>query len=297
MSLVVVGSVALDSVETPQARRENVLGGSATHFAYAASFFTPVQLVGVVGEDFPEACRAVLAERPIDLTGLVTRPGRTFRWTGRYLPGMNERETVSVELNVFGEHTPEVPPAFRESAYVFLANSRPAVQAAILDQMAAPRLVVADTMDLWIKTQRDELAALIERVDGLVLNDGEARLLTGEADLVRAAQEVRAMGPRFVVVKKGEHGLLIVDGDGTSALPAYPVDRLVDPTGAGDSFAGGLMGHLARAGATDRIRTAAAYGAVIASFNVEAFSLDRLRRLTVEDIEARMSAYRTMLSV
>jgi len=293
-SLLVVGSVALDTVETPAERRESVLGGSATYFAYAASFFTPVRLVAVVGEDFPPACRDVLAERDIDLTGLVTRPGKTFRWTGRYAEGMNERETIEVHLNVFGEHTPAVPAAFRDSACVFLANCRPAVQLAVLDQMTAPRLVVADTMNLWIDTTRDELLDLIGRIGGLVLNDEEARMLTGRADLVRAAGEIRRMGPRFVVIKKGEHGVLVADEAGIAALPAFPLADIRDTTGAGDSFAGGMMGYLA--GATD-IRGAVARGTVVASFCVEDFSLDRLRRLTTEEIDQRLADYRAMLAV
>ena len=296
-SLLVVGSVALDTVETPAERREAVLGGSATYFAYSASFFAPVRLVGVVGDDFPPACRQVLAEREIDLTGLETRPGKTFRWTGRYAESMNQRETVSAELNVFGEHTPEVPSAFRDSAYVFLANCRPAVQRAVLDQLTGPRLVVADTMNLWIETTREELLDLIGRVGGLMLNDEEARMLTGRTDLVRAAGEIRRLGPRFVVVKKGEHGVLVADEAGIAALPAYPVAGVKDPTGAGDSFAGGMMGRLARTGEVDRIRCAVAHGTIVASFCVEAFSLDRLRKLTEAEIEQRLAEYRAMLAV
>lgn len=296
-TLLVVGSVALDTVQTPAERREEVLGGSATYFAYAASFFCPVRLVGVVGDDFPPACRQVLSERDIELAGLVTRPGRTFRWTGRYAEGMNERETVAVELNVFGEHTPEVPEAFRDSAYVFLANCRPAAQAAVLDRMTAPRLVVADTMNLWIDTRRSELLDLIGRVGGLVLNDEEARLLTGRRSLVGAAREIGRMGPGFVVIKKGEHGVLVADEAGVAALPACPVEDVRDPTGAGDSFAGGMMGYLARTGETREVRKAVAHGTVLASYCVEDFSLDRLRRLTLKEIERRLSDYRAMLAV
>ena len=294
--VLVVGSVALDTVETPAERREEVLGGSATYFAYAASFFAPVRLVGVVGEDFPDSARAVLAERDIDLAGLVTKPGHTFRWSGRYAEGMNERETLEVHLNVFGEHTPEVPEVFRRSPYLFLANCRPAVQRAILESVERPRLAVADTMNLWIETTREELLDLLRRVDGLFLNDEEARMLTGRADLVGAAREVLRLGPRFVVVKKGEHGVLVADEAGCAALPAVPVAEPRDTTGAGDTFAGGFMGYLAAGGGED-VRAAAARGVVMASFCVEDFSLDRLRRTSPEEIHRRLADYRQMLAV
>jgi sugar/nucleoside kinase (ribokinase family) len=299
-SLVVVGSVALDTVETPAERREDLLGGSATYFAYAASFFAPVRVVGVVGEDFPSAGLDLLRERDVDLAGLVRKPGRTFRWAGRYDQSMNDRVTTSLELNVLGEYAPEVPAAFRDSRYVFLATSPPQTQIAVLDQMPQARLAVADTINLYISTARDGLLALLARVDGLVVNDSEARLLTGETSLVRAAQAIRRLGPRFVVIKKGEHGVLLADEAGVSALPAFPVGALVDPTGAGDTFAGAMMGRLARAGSAaepDDLRLAVAYGIIVAAYEVEDFSLDRLRRLTLADIEKRLTEYRAMLAV
>jgi sugar/nucleoside kinase (ribokinase family) len=299
MPLVVVGSVAIDNVQTPVERRDNLLGGSATHFSVAASFFTGVHLVGVVGADWPAEHTKLLNDRGIDTSGLqVVDDGKTFTWTGRYEPNMNDRETLEVELNVFGKFDPVLPEAYRRANYVFLANGVPAVQMKVLEQVPGRRLAVADTMDLWIQTQRDDLDRLLTQLDGLVLNDSEAKLLTGSENLVAAGRAVQAMGPKFVIIKKGELGAMFFGEYETYVLPAYPTDRLVDPTGAGDTFAGGMMGYLAQRDdvAAETLNPAMAYGIVAASFNVEGFGLERMQQIDRDDIEKRMSEYRTMLS-
>jgi sugar/nucleoside kinase (ribokinase family) len=278
MTLLVVGSTAFDSVETPFGREQDCLGGSSTYFGLAARLFTPVRLVSVVGEDFPDQNRQLLQERGIDLGGLEVRPGRTFRWSGRYTPDMNDRETLDVQLNTFGDFRPKVPAAFRASPFVFLANGAPATQASVLDQVERPKFTVADTMDLWIEREREGLLAVLRRVDGVILNDGEVKLLTGERNLIRAGRAALALGPRLVIVKKGEHGCFLFSKEFHYALPAYPTDRVVDPTGAGDSFAGGFMGHLASGkglGVPD-LKRAVAYGTVTASITVEGFGVSRL---------------------
>jgi sugar/nucleoside kinase (ribokinase family) len=297
-SLLVVGSIAFDSIETPGGKADDVLGGSASFFSYTASFFTTPRLVGVVGEDFPEQHRRLFADRGVDTAGLVTRPGQTFRWKGRYHRDMNTRDTLEVHLNVFGDFDPVLPETFRDSTHVFLANGSPVVQAKVLDQVRAPMLVMADTMDLWIETQHDELQALLPRLDGLLLNDSEARLLTGDENMVRAGEAVRRTGPKFVIVKKGEHGALLFSHDGVFVMPAYPTPNVVDPTGAGDSFAGGLMGYLTsdRTPPPGRLRRGMAYGTVLASLAVEGFGLDRLRRTSRQDIDERLEEYRAILS-
>jgi sugar/nucleoside kinase (ribokinase family) len=296
--VLVVGTVAFDSIETPHGVAEDALGGSGTYFSYAASFFTRPRLVGVVGEDFPDAFRATLSERQIDTSGLVTEKGKTFRWKGRYHADMNNRDTLEVHLNVFGTFNPVVPAPFRDSTHVFLANGHPRIQARVLEQMSRPALVMADTMDLWISTERDALLRLLPKLDGLVLNDSEASLLTDMGNMVRAGQEVRRLGPRFVIVKRGEHGAMLFSEDGVFVIPAYPTCDVVDPTGAGDSFAGGLMGYLASDASPPpgRLRRAMAYGTVVASLTVEGFGLDRLRRSSREEIDHRLEAYRGMLA-
>lgn len=299
MPLVVVGSVAIDNVETPSERRDNLLGGSATHFSYAASFFTNVRLMGVVGEDWPAEHTKFLDDRGIDTSGLsVIEGGKTFTWTGRYEPNMNDRETLEVELNVFGEFDPVLPEQYTKAKYVFLANGVPAVQQKVLDQVPGRRLAVADTMDLWIQTQRDDLEALMQQLDGLVLNDSEAKLMCDTENLVEAGHQVRAMGPKFVVIKKGEHGAMFFSEHETYVLPAFPTPKVVDPTGAGDSFAGGMMGYLSEQDNFDpkTLKTALAYGTLTASFNVEGFGLERMKEITRDDIENRMREYQQMLS-
>jgi sugar/nucleoside kinase (ribokinase family) len=299
MSLLVVGSIALDCVETPSDRRDDVLGGSAVYFSYAASYFTPVKLVGVVGEDWPAEHTRLLEGRKIDTSGLQVVPGaKTFRWRGKYLPNMNDRETLEVHLNVFGEFNPQLAEDSRRSKFLFLANGSPKLQMQVLDQVESPALAVADTMDLWIETQRDELMELLRRIDGLVLNDSEAKLLTGDENLVRAGLKVREMGPRFVVIKKGEHGAMFFSAHETHVMPAYPTPDVIDPTGAGDSFAGGMMGYLASRGNFEpkTLKEALAYGVVVASFNVEDFSLERMKRIGRADLDRRLQEYRDMLS-
>ncbi len=299
MPLLVVGSVALDSIETPDDSRENVLGGSAVHFSYAASFFSPVKLVGVVGEDWPAEHTDLLNGRGIDTSGLqVVDGGQTFRWSGRYEPNMNDRETLEVHLNVFETFDPVLPEPYKRSEFLFLANGSPIVQMKVLDQVTGPRLAVADTMDLWINIQRDELLKLLQRIDGLVINDAEAKLLTGENNLVAAGRQIREMGPKFVVIKKGEHGAMFFSQYETYVMPAYPTSTVIDPTGAGDSFGGGLLGYLAeqRNFEPQTLKKAMAYGVVTASFNVEDFSLDRMRQITRDDIDRRLDEYRKMLT-
>lgn len=299
MSLLVVGSIALDSVDTPQESRGDLLGGSAVYFSYAASYFTSVRLVGAVGEDWPPEHTALLQSRQIDTGGLQVVPGgETFRWRGKYFTNMNDRETLEVQLNVLGDFEPQVPDEFRRSPFVFLANGSPAMQRKVLDQCIGPRLVVADTMDLWIREEQAELMELLARIDGLVLNDSEAKLLTGEENLVIAGNKVRQFGPKFVVIKKGEHGAMFFSEFETYVLPAFPTAEVVDPTGAGDSFAGGMMGYLTERDNydADTLKRAMAYGILTASFTVEDFSLDRLRQIERQDLELRMDKYRRMLS-
>ncbi|MDX1963260.1 MAG: PfkB family carbohydrate kinase [Pirellulales bacterium] len=299
MPLLVVGSVALDSIETPRATRNNVLGGSAVFFSTAASHFTPVKLVGVVGEDWPGEHTAMLRARGIDTAGLQTvAGGKTFRWRGKYQPNMNDRETLEVHLNVLEQFQPILPDNFRQSHYVFLGNDSPRNQMQVLEQASGRKLVVADTMDLWINIQNDELKALLKRLDGLLINDSEAKLLTDEENLVQAGHKVLELGPKFVVVKKGEHGAMFFSQEETYVMPAYPTSRVIDPTGAGDSFAGGMMGYLAEKRSFDArtLKEALAYGVVTASFTVEDFSLDRLKAITRADLDQRWREYRQMLS-
>jgi sugar/nucleoside kinase (ribokinase family) len=299
VSLLVVGSIAFDSIEAPGGTVDDILGGSASHFAVAASFFTQPRLVGVVGEDFPEEHRGLFTARGIDTSGLVTAKGETFRWKGRYHADMNTRDTLEVHLNVFGTFDPVLPAAFRDSTHIFLANGSPTLQARVLEQVSHPKVVFADTMDLWIDTQRKDLLALLPRLDGLLLNDSEARQLTGESNLVRAGHAVRRLGPKFVILKKGEHGAMLFGEEGVFVAPAYPSADVIDPTGAGDAFAGGVMGHLEESPSAltgTSLRRAMAYGTVIGSLIVEGFGLDRLKRTDRREIDGRLEAYRKMMT-
>ncbi len=299
MSLLVVGSVAFDCVETPYGKVDNAMGGSASYFAYAASFFTRVRLVGVIGKDFPEEYKEVLRRRNIDMTGLQVADGKTFRWSGVYDATMNTRTTRSVELNVFQNFDPKIPENFRDTEHVFLANGSPVMQKRVLEQMRRMKLAVADTMNHWIQDQRPELLELLKIVDGVVVNDEEARLLTGLTNLVSAGQAIRKMGPKLVVIKKGEHGSLLL-GDGLFfAAPACPLETVKDPTGAGDSFGGGMMGYLAETGdlSPANLKKAMLYGTVCASFTVEDFALNRLRQIERKDIDTRYMAFLEMLRV
>lgn len=299
MPLLVVGSVAFDTVHTPSASREGVLGGSAVYFSYAASFFSSVRLVGVVGEDWPEQYTRTLEDRGINTQGLHVVPGgETFHWKGRYLPNMNDRETLEVHLNVFGDFQPKLSSEHRACPFLFLANGSPKLQRNVLEQVNGPRLVVADTMDLWITEERDELIRLLGDIDGLVLNDSEAKLLTEDENLVRAGHKVLELGPKFVVIKKGEHGAMFFSQHETYVLPAFPTEDVVDPTGAGDCFAGGMMGYLAEQGNFEphTLKEAMAYGILVASYAVEDFSLDRLTSISRDDLNLRLEKYRKMLS-
>jgi cytidine kinase len=297
MSVLVVGSIALDDIKTPHEERKNLLGGSAAYAAVAASFFAPVRLVGIVGADFPPDHVVLMDGRGIDLVGLQRVEGETFRWSGEYLGDMNTRETRSVALNVFETFRPVLPDSHRDSEVVLLANIAPDLQHLVLDQMTGARFVIADTMDLWIEIARERLVELLGRVDMLILNDSEARQLAGETNLVKAGRRLQDMGPRYVAVKKGEHGCLLFGGkDEFFACPAFPLETLLDPTGAGDTFAGGLAGSLGDGSSVtfDTLRRAVVLGSVLASFNVEAFSLDRLKTLTPLEIDGRLDLFRQL---
>jgi sugar/nucleoside kinase (ribokinase family) len=300
MALLVTGSIGLDTLETPAGKREQVIGGSAIYFAYAASFFTPVRLVGVVGEDHPKSLFSTFTGREVDTSGIEVRKGsKTFRWHGSYVEDLNQAVTVEVDLNVLAERAPKIPQNFLDSKYVFLANTHPVLQQEMLASLKSPKLVVADTMNLWIQTQRPELLKLLGKIHGFVLNDGEARLLTEEKNLIKAAQQVLKMGPKFVVIKKGEHGCLLVSSRGAFVLPAFPTEQVIDPTGAGDSFAGGMMGYLATQGGTTSAATlkrALAYGTVVASYTIADFSLDGIRKADRDQIDDRWHDFKTAMS-
>ena len=300
MPLIVTGSIGIDSIHAPTGNAENVLGGSCIYFAAAASFFGPVRLVGAVGDDFPEHFLDVFKHFQIDLSGLEKRAGsKTFRWRGKYHENMNSRETLEVDLNVLAEALPPVPEHYRDSRHVFLANTHPAAQLELLASFPDRALAVADTMDLWIETERPALLKLLKQIDGLVLNDSEAIMLTEQSNLVRAAEEILTLGPKFVVIKKGEHGAMLRHAHGHALLPAYPAREVVDPTGAGDSFAGGMMGYLAGTGdySIDSLRRAMAYGTMVASYNIEAFSLDRMRQINRSNLDERLDQYRGMIHI
>lgn len=291
--LLVVGSVGLDTVETKSDRRAEILGGAASYFSVAASFFAPVRLTAVVGSDFPAPHTALLERHGVDLEGLERVPGKTFRWSGRYAADFNTRTTLDTQLNVFQDFAPKLPAAWRSSPYVFLANIDPTLQLDVLSQVERPRFVACDTMNFWIEGKRAELERLLTRVDMLLLNDEEARLLSGLSSLPAAARAIRAMGPKAVVIKRGDAGALLFHEGGVFAAPAFPIETVVDPTGAGDSFAGGFMGWIARTDATSPagIRTALILGSVLASYCVEDFSLDRFRSLDASAIGERFAAF------
>ncbi len=296
MDLLVVGSVALDSVKTPFGEKERILGGSATHFSVSASLFTPVRLVGVVGKDFPEEHLEFLRGRGIDLEGLEVADGETFRWVGEYTENLNEAITLETHLNVFADFQPKLPEGYRSSEFVFLANIDPELQLDVLRQVEKPRYVACDTMNFWIEGKPEALWKTLEHVDTLVINDGEARLLAGEENLVKAARSILSQGPKSLIVKRGECGALLFDKEGEFWAPALPLEDLSDPTGAGDSFAGGFMGYLALRGeiSHENFRRAIIYGSTMASFNVQAFSLDCLRTLTPKEIEDRARRFKAL---
>ena len=297
MSVLIVGSIALDDIKTQIAEHKNLLGGSASYGAVSASNFSPVSLVGIVGEDFPKEHIDLFRQRRIDLDGLQIVPGKTFRWSGEYMWDMNTRETRSVDLNVFETFTPALPESYRQTPIVLLANIAPDLQHHVLDQVSQPRFVIADTMDLWINIAKESLERLVARVDMLILNDGEARQFTGETSLIKAGQKIRDMGPAYVAIKKGEHGCLLFGPEAEFfSCPAFPLEDIHDPTGAGDTFAGGLAGYLAAnagSGVTFEIlKKAVVYGSVLASYNVEAFSLERLKTVDTAQIESRYDLFR-----
>ena len=296
MQILVVGSVAYDTVRTPFGAVTEVLGGSAAYFAVAAAFFADVRLVAVVGEDFAEEHLQLLRERGVDLEGLSRVPGRTFRWRGEYGFDLNEAKTLETHLNVFATFRPRIPPAYRESEVVFLANIDPDLQREVLGQVAAPRLVAADTMNFWITGKPEALREMLKRVHTLLMNDAEVRMLAGEPNLVKAARKLLSWGPQSLVIKRGEYGALMFSDGWWFSAPALPLEQILDPTGAGDSFAGGFLGYLANTGnfSLDNIRKAVIMGSVMASFAVEDFSLNRLTRLTYPEIEARYREFKAL---
>ncbi|MBL0171480.1 MAG: sugar kinase [Gemmatimonadaceae bacterium] len=297
-TVLVVGSVALDSVETPFGRADDVLGGSGTFFSSAASHFAPVQLVGVVGDDYPIDQLNVLGERGVDLSGVEHAAGSSFRWRGRYRHDLNSAETLETHLGVFSHFRPKIPEQFRRAPFVFLANIDPRLQLQVLEQVERPRLVACDTMNFWIESRRPELIELLGHVDLITLNDGEARQLTGLTNLVQAARWILEKGPRHVLIKKGEHGAFMFTNDSVFFAPAYPLESVFDPTGAGDSFAGGFIGYLAMTGdLSDRsMRRAVVVGSAMGSFAVEQFSNTRLLQITRADIDARVQEFRQLVA-
>ncbi|MBL8958774.1 MAG: sugar kinase [Gemmatimonadetes bacterium] len=298
MSVLVVGSVALDSVETPFGKADEVLGGSGTFFAASASHFTPVQLVGVVGSDYPVQKLEALRARGVDLGGLEQADGESFRWRGRYRHDLNSAETLETRLGVFSHFRPKIPAAFRQAPFVFLANIDPRLQLEVLKQVERPRLVACDTMNFWIESRRTDLVELLKHVDVLLLNDGEARQLTEQSNLVKAARWILERGPKHVVIKKGEHGAFMFTGSTVFFAPAYPLEDVFDPTGAGDSFAGGFIGYLARTGKIDEahLRRAVVYGSTMGSFAVERFSIGRLLEIDAGDIRTRLDEFRRLVA-
>ncbi|MCX7713186.1 MAG: PfkB family carbohydrate kinase [Chthoniobacterales bacterium] len=302
MAVLVVGSIALDDIETPYESRKNLLGGSASYASLAASFYSPVNLVGIVGSDFPNSHLEFFKKHRINLNGLqIIAGGKTFRWSGKYHADWNTRETLSVCLNVFENFTPQLPPEYLHPKVTLLANIAPTLQNHVLDQLTHPQFTIADTMDLWINTQRAELEKLLQRIDLLILNDSEARLFTSQANLLVAARQILKFGPAFVIVKKGEHGAMLVSETELFLAPAYPVEQVSDPTGAGDTFAGGVAGWLAAnlslsPPTFNQLRYAILRATALASFCVEDFSLEGLRNLTTETIESRVSALHSFIS-
>lgn len=299
LPLVIVGSIGLDTIETPWMREVDVLGGSVSYACAGASFFTPVGMVGVVGNDFPEEHMALYRHFGIDLKGLQKVPGKTFRWSGVYSEDMNQRRTLSTELNVFADFSPVLPLEYKESPYVFLANIAPQLQLHVLTQIKKPRFVLADTMDLWINIAREKLIEVIAAVHILTLNESEARLLAGEHNLVLAAQKIRGWGPDYVLIKKGEHGAMLFSEAGIFVLPAFPLEEVIDPTGAGDVFAGGMMGYLASQAEMNEtvLRRAMVHGAIMASFGVQALGMQRLRKLDKASIQKRVDQFYKMITV
>ena len=301
MSLLVVGSMAFDSIKSPFGEAEQIVGGSATYFSIAASCFTPVRLVSVVGRDFPEAAIGKLSARGIDLQGLTVAEGETFRWKGYYENDLNVAHTVRTNLNVFEDFAPVLPAEWKETPYVFLGNINPRLQLDVMAQVRKPRIIALDTMNFWIEKSPQTLREAIRNIDTLIINEAEVRQLTGELNLIRAARLLMDAGPERVVIKRGEYGVLHLSGDGIFAVPAYPLDTIFDPTGAGDSFAGGFMGYLASMGDKEisekDYRMATVYGSAVASFTVQAFGTQRLESLSRDDIAQRVSSFRSLSEI
>ena len=296
MSVLVVGSAALDSIETPFGKADDVLGGSAIYFSSAASYFTNVNVVAVVGEDFPLQDIQYLKKRNVDMSGLCVERGKTFRWGGKYDFDVNDRTTLYTHLNVFENFNPTIPENLKDVPYVFLANIQPELQLKVLNQMNKPKLVVMDTMNFWIEGRPDALRDVLKFIDILIINDSEARLLAQEANLFKAAPIIRKMGPRTLVIKKGEHGAMLITNGSYFWAPAYPLEELYDPTGAGDTFAGGFVGYLAKSDdiSSANLRKAVIYGSTLASFCVERFSVERLKNLTEPEIESRYQEFKEL---
>lgn len=295
-SILVVGSVALDTIETPFGRADSIVGGSAVYFSAAASLFGQVQVVGVVGRDYPLEALDFLRRRGVELQGVEVHDGRSFRWGGSYSYDMNSRETLFTELGVFAEFKPVVPSAFRQTEWVFLANIHPRLQLRVLDQVESPRFVACDTMNYWIEGERDALLEVLGRIDMLVVNDAEARELSGIPNLAGAARWIQERGPTHVAIKKGEHGVLLLSDDAIFFAPGYPLEQILDPTGAGDAFAGGLIGHLASVSSMDpeTMKRAVVYGSSLGSFACEAFGPTRLAEINVRDVEERVTVFEGM---
>ena len=296
-SVLVVGSVAYDSVETPEKKVENSLGGSAIYFSAAASLFVPVKVVGVVGNDFNWNDIAFLKEKRVDFEGMQQVPGKTFRWGGRYEKDMNYRETLYTDLNVFETFDPQIPEAYRKTPFLFLANIQPELQQCVLAQMERPRFTMLDTMNFWIEGRYDALIETIRMVDGIVINEEEALELVHETNLIRAMKKITALGPRVIIIKKGEHGAVLSVNNSYFFAPAYPVENVIDPTGAGDSFAGGFMGYLTEQGEVTEanLRKSVIYGSAVASFCVEGFSVNRLRELNRQELDKRVAMFRKLV--
>ena len=293
MSVLAVGTVAFDSIETPFGSAERILGGSAAYFALGASFFAPVRIVGVIGQDFPQEYLDLFTQRRIDLEGLKREKGNTFYWRGKYHEDINVRDTLELQLNVLSGFVPDLPERYRDAEYVFLGNIDPAMQMEVLNQIHTMKLVVCDTMDHWIRESADQLRKVLQRIEILVINDSEARLLSGYDNIVRAARAILKMGPKSVLIKRGEYGVLQFSDSSIFATPAYPLEEVFDPTGAGDSFAGGFLGQLARSGDRSErgMRRAVVYGSVVASFTVEDFGVKRLTSTSLDDIEERYQRF------
>ncbi len=296
-NILVVGSLAYDSIETPRGKVEKTLGGSANYFSVAASLFAPVRVVGVVGEDYADSDYSMLKSRKIDTTGLIKAKGKTFHWEGAYEGDMNEAKTLKTELNVFEYFNPELPAEYKSSEFVFLANIHPQLQTKVLDQVKSPLFVGSDTMNLWIQSCRSDLLKVLSRVNTLLINEGEAKLLTGTSNAIAAAASILQMGPRYVVIKRGEYGFLMFGPEGYFMLPAVPISDVVDPTGAGDTFAGGFFGYLAGkvngSIKTQDLKWACIHGSVMASFTVQGFGLSSLSKVTHQDVETRLSLFET----